>query len=293
MFASIVFACIPLLIGFVSSYEILGLFPYPARSHYAVFDPLLVALAERGHNVTVYNPFPKKYSSSVPNYREIDVSKCFHLPDILIIPQMHSSCTNGFSTVDIVFPFMPSYDEIVNCKSIMDLINTTSKYDLLITETFNTDFFLLFGSLLGIPSIGFHSNSPFTWLAENNGLPYNPSYIPNYLRDFPARMNFQERVENLLLNLYSLYAYKTRSLDVYDEMASRIFGQGVPPLRDVARNASMLFLYEHFSMNSVRPVVPNVVQVGGLHIKDAKTLDKVIFVILNITIYRVHCFMKK
>lgn len=253
------FASVILLLQsvFASSYEILGLFPFPAKSHYAVFDPLMVALAKRGHNVTVYNTFPKRYT--LPNYHEVDLSECFNLPNILTIPQMQAAATNGFATVDLVFPFMPSYEEITSCVPLINLINTTKKYDLLITETFNTDFFLLYGYLFEIPTIGFHSNAPFTWLADNNGLPYNPSYIPNYIGDFPPKMNFKQRLENLLLNWYSLLAYKWRSLSVYDEMAKKIFASKVPPLEDVARNASMLFLYAHFSYNYVRPDRKSVV----------------------------------
>lgn len=269
----LLFALILSLQSFASSYEILGLFPFPAKSHYAVFDPLMVALAERGHNVTVYNTFPKPYL--IPNYHEVDISHCFHLPNILTIPEMQAAATNGFATVDLIFPFMPSYEEIKNCAVLLNLINSTHKYDLLITETFNTDFFLLFSNVLNIPVIGFHSNAPLTWLAENNGLPYNPSYIPNYIGDFPPRMNFLQRTENLLLNFYSWYTYKTRSLDVFDDMAKEIFASRVPPLEKVARNASMLFLYTHFSFNCVRPVVPNVIEIAGLNIKEAKPLEKV------------------
>lgn len=270
LFASVIFL---LQHVFALPYEILGLFPFPAKSHYAVFDPLMTALAKRGHNVTVYNTFPKTYA--IPNYHEVDLSDCFHLPNILTIPQMQAAATNGFATVDLVFPFLPSYDEITNCAPIMSLINDTKKYDLLITETFNTDFFLLFGHLSDIPTIGFHSNSPFTWLAENTGLPYNPSYIPNYIGDFPPKMNFEQRVENLLLNWYSLYVYKRRSVRVYNAMAKKIFGSEVPPLEVVAGNMSMLFLYAHFTHNYVRPLVPNVIEVAGLNIKIGKPLEEV------------------
>ncbi|XP_065219022.1 UDP-glycosyltransferase UGT5-like isoform X25 [Planococcus citri] len=267
----IIFVCFSCSSSFASSYEILGIFSLPAKSHYIVFEPLLIALAERGHNVTVYNTFPKKYT--IPNYNEIDISKCFHLPDILTIPQMKAMTVNGFASNDQIFVFVPSYKEITSCKPIMDLINSTSKYDLLITESFNTDFFLLFGWLFEIPSVTFNPNSPVTLVAEFKGLPYNPSYIPHFLRGFAPRMNFLERVENFLLNLYSMYSYRKNSLQVFDRIAKRIFGPDVPPLEEVARNVSLLLLNTHFTMNPVRPMVPNVVEVAGLNIKSAKPLD--------------------
>lgn len=53
------------LVGFlcttqINSYKILGLFPHPGVSHFHFFHPLLRALAETGHEVTVVSHFPDK-----------------------------------------------------------------------------------------------------------------------------------------------------------------------------------------------------------------------------------------
>nr|QPA18369.1 UDP-gluconosyltransferase [Trialeurodes vaporariorum] len=49
-----------------SSYNILVFLPIPVWSHYVQVEPILTALAERGHNLTVYSPWtPKK---EVPNF---------------------------------------------------------------------------------------------------------------------------------------------------------------------------------------------------------------------------------
>jgi glucuronosyltransferase len=50
--------------------KILGLFPLPSKSHFAVSSALIKELANRGHQVTVYSPFPEK--SPIPNYTNID-----------------------------------------------------------------------------------------------------------------------------------------------------------------------------------------------------------------------------
>jgi hypothetical protein len=54
----------------VKGARILGLFPLPSHSHFAVPSALLKELANRGHQVTVYSPFPEK--SPIPNYTNID-----------------------------------------------------------------------------------------------------------------------------------------------------------------------------------------------------------------------------
>jgi glucuronosyltransferase len=51
--------------------KILGIFPVPGKSHFAVSAVLMKELASRGHQVTVLSPFPEK--SPIPNYTDIDM----------------------------------------------------------------------------------------------------------------------------------------------------------------------------------------------------------------------------
>ena len=52
--------------------KILGIFPLPGKSHFAVSSVLLKELANRGHQVTVFSPFPEK--SPIANYTNIDTT---------------------------------------------------------------------------------------------------------------------------------------------------------------------------------------------------------------------------
>jgi glucuronosyltransferase len=49
--------------------RILGIFPFPARSHHIVHKALMLELARRGHEVTVVSAFPE--NKPIPNYRDI------------------------------------------------------------------------------------------------------------------------------------------------------------------------------------------------------------------------------
>jgi glucuronosyltransferase len=49
--------------------RILGVFPFPARSHLIVHKPLMLELARRGHEVTVVSSFPE--NKAIPNYTDI------------------------------------------------------------------------------------------------------------------------------------------------------------------------------------------------------------------------------
>ena len=51
-----------------NGHRILGLFPHPGISHYQFFHPVMKALAEAGHEVTVVSHFPTK--EVIENYRD-------------------------------------------------------------------------------------------------------------------------------------------------------------------------------------------------------------------------------
>ncbi|XP_065219043.1 UDP-glycosyltransferase UGT5-like isoform X44 [Planococcus citri] len=278
MFYSVVL--LVLCANFAKCYKILGVFPFPGKSHYAVFDPLMVELAHRGHNVTIYNIFPK--SNTIPNYHEIDISSCFKVSPIINgIQDMKGTSTNGFDSVHMFFDFIPSYDEISNCGPLLKLWNTTEKYDVFITESFNTDIFLLYGEKLNIPIIGFHTNMALPWQSVQMGFPDNPSYLPVQYSGYTSKMNFLQRLHNFLIYSYGIIAYKSQSQNKFDDMADLIFGPSVSKMETIARKVDLMFLNSHFTYYSPRPLVPNVIEIGGLNVRDSKPLPQNIEKFIN------------
>jgi len=51
--------------------KVLGVFPFPARSHLIVQKALIFELARRGHEVTVVSSFPE--NKAIPNYTDIEL----------------------------------------------------------------------------------------------------------------------------------------------------------------------------------------------------------------------------
>jgi glucuronosyltransferase len=50
--------------------NILGVFPMPAKSHMVVHSALMKELARRGHQVTVFSPYPEKYP--IQNFTDVE-----------------------------------------------------------------------------------------------------------------------------------------------------------------------------------------------------------------------------
>lgn len=258
----------------VSGYKILGLFLYPGQSHFRLVDPLMIELAKRGHNVTVYSTFPK--SQKLPNHTDVSIKSCFHLPtNMLTMDQMNK--VNHIEMYTALFKsWIPKEEELLTCQPLLRLRDEREPVDVIITEGFGSDFAQFFGYHLQAPVINFHTTLPFPWMYDQTGLPSNPSYIIHLFAEaLPAQMSFTQRLKNTLYYLYIRHLYKRHSEKVNDEIAVKFFHQPVPPLADVVKNASLMFITTHVSLNRARPMVPNVIEVAGLNIKSAEKLPQV------------------
>ena len=258
----------------VLSHKILGLFPYPGKSHYIVFDALMVELARRGHDVTVYSTFPK--NQKMPNYTDIDIGGCFKLPKgMLSMDQMLKVTFVEFYTT-LFESFLPQERDLMTCVPLHRLRDSGKHFDVIITESFGSDFFHLFGYHLKAPVISFHTTFPFPWMFSQTGSPSNPSYIPHLFDEvLPPRMSFLQKLKNTLYYWYICYLFENLSESVNDKIAKKFFGPSIPPLGEVVKNASMMFTATHVSLNRARPIAPNIIEIVGLQIKPSQKLPKV------------------
>lgn len=55
-----------------------------------------------------------------------------------------------------------------------------------------------------------------------------------------------------------------------NERLQKRFGSGIPDLRDLADSSSLIFVNQHFSFAGPKPMPPNVVEIGGIHIGPAR-----------------------
>ena len=58
-------------VAMIRGAKVLGLFPFPSRSHMIVQKALMFELARRGHEVTVVSSFPE--NKAIPNYTDIEL----------------------------------------------------------------------------------------------------------------------------------------------------------------------------------------------------------------------------
>lgn len=167
---------------------------------------------------------------------------------------------------------------------IIDLLNSTVKFDLVMTEIFASDMFVGLSHVFEAPLIEMISSVVIPWASDRFAIPDNPSYIRTYFDSGAGPMSFYERIKNSFVLLLSkgLYYYH---ITLNDERVSKTYlGENVPPLKEMMKKTSLFLVNSHFSINGARPFPPQVVEIGGVHIKPAKPLSQV-FMKLNYNIY--------
>ncbi|XP_011267296.2 UDP-glucuronosyltransferase 2A3 isoform X2 [Camponotus floridanus] len=258
-----------------SKLKILGIFGHLGKSHFDMFKPLLEELARRGHEVTVVSYFPRtndaKAKEPLSNYKDIS----------LVDPKVGVDV--GVNVVDLKQMSQSSFVHIqrlntlrlmadVTCNTslrhpaITELIRSDEKFDVILTENFNTDCFLGFIHRFKVPYLAFSSHQIMPWTNNDMGNEDNPSYIPIHFFGFIRPMNFLDRITNTVgLFLYkAAYEYWFRSVD--QVIANEVFGSDLPKLQKLAQQSSALLVSTHSSLFGSRPQLPNVVEIGGIHI---------------------------
>ncbi|XP_018570347.1 UDP-glucuronosyltransferase 1-1 isoform X2 [Anoplophora glabripennis] len=231
------------------------------------------ALAESGHKVTVISHFP--LIKPIPNYKDIYLGSKEVLVDAFDMNMIQSSRFWKINTV-----FLLSYVANFSCENglaseaVQNFVKTKDRYDLMITEFFNSDCFLGLAHRVKAPIIGLSSSTLMSWTSERLANPVHTAYIPNNLMDYSDRMTFLERLENTVVTLYHQYYYKYFVLSKDNALISKHLGRKAARVNEFIANTSLMLVNTHFSLNLPRPLVPSVIEVGGIHIRNLRPLSK-------------------
>lgn len=269
---SFVFSCLlP-----VQSYKILGVFPFPSRSHYALMDVIMVKLAEKGHSISAYSPYPRR--KPVANLREFNLANCSlsTQPHDMSIDNLNSLMASPLISVFFMSTMSNvSVESIRDCEPLQQLLESDETFDLLITESFIYDALLLYTHKFKVPFVSYIPNNLLPWHIDRMGNPSNPSYIPTLISGYLSPMNFWQRLHNLVIYTTSVVMHNLNTLKQNDKTVKAILGPDTPSLYDTTRQTSVFFTYTHPSLNPVTPLVPGIVEIAGAHIKPAKSLPLV------------------
>lgn len=256
-----------------SKLKILGVFGHLGKSHFDVFKPLLEELARRGHELTVLSHFPRsknaKAKEPLPTYKDISLvnTEVGIYVDVIDLHQIQHNILSIWRELHFLrFMADVACDTGLQNPKVKELLRSDEKFDVIITESFNTDCFLGFVHRFKAPYLSLSSHQIMPWINKDFGNEDNPSYIPSIFVGFTRPMNFPERIWNgVTLRILKLaYDYWYRPRD--QTFANEAFGSDLPKLSEIARQSQALLVNTHSSLHGSKPQLPNIVEIGGLHI---------------------------
>ncbi|CAH1722248.1 unnamed protein product [Aphis gossypii] len=248
--------------------RILAVETVPGKSHWNFMSSVLRSLTDAGHSVTVFTPFP---DGDRENYTEVDMSRDFPFKLELDVMYTIKQLGNPIALINVVSKIFRIYSSKIHGKREMIEIlasRTRVKYDLLIAEPLSFDCVSYIADTLGVPVI---YSVPSTLVSYNErlftGHLSNPALVSNLLANHAVPSTFYQRFTNTALLTYSMVKTK------YDQIVNR-FTYGRP--YDLAQivHPSIIFQNSHYVTESSKPLTPNVIYVGGIHLKPAKTIPK-------------------
>ncbi|XP_061310869.1 UDP-glucuronosyltransferase 1A9-like [Pezoporus flaviventris] len=259
-------------------------------SHWLSMQPLVEKLSERGHEVVVLIPevswrmrvaqtytvkaFPVSYTlEDLDNgFSEYVATHLKDLPfplntlaiynsSVLIFQLLFTQCKNLFSN-----------------KELLQYVNQ-SRFDALLTDPI-----CMCGPLLAqyfsLPYVFFMRGFPCNLHYDAPRCPSPLSYIPRLFTFNSDQMTFFQRVENALIYLLEP-AYCNGFYEIALKFASEVLQRDVS-LIDFVDSASIWLLRFDFVFEYVRPVMPNMVFIGGINCAQRKPLPKVWVLYLQI-----------
>ncbi|XP_075141552.1 UDP-glucuronosyltransferase 1A1-like [Leptodactylus fuscus] len=125
---------------------------------------------------------------------------------------------------------------------------------------------------LSVPSVFFLRGIPCHVDAKASHCPMPLSYVPRLLSSMTDRMSFPERVMNLFYELTTHFICD-QVYSPYQQLATEFLGRDVN-LQEILGHASIWLMRMDFAFDFPRPVMPNMVSIGGINCGQKKHLNQ-------------------
>ncbi|KFV52158.1 UDP-glucuronosyltransferase 1-5, partial [Gavia stellata] len=129
-----------------------------------------------------------------------------------------------------------------------------------------TDPVLLCGQILAehlsVPSVFFLRGLPCGFDFEATQCPNPPSYVPRVFTEYTDHMNFLQRVKNLIFDIPNFFLCDF-VFQPYEKMTYELQRDVTVP--DLLRQASIWLMRLDFALDYPRPLMPNIIVIGGVN----------------------------
>lgn len=254
-------------------------------SHWLSMRPVVGKLQQNGHEVVVVVPSTSLYmKSKEPHNYTVKVYPIPYTEEHLavVLNSFVSAHFTEQSVLNIIITMYQSMSEIfrfffTNCKSLLhneDMMQylRESKFDVVFTDPI-----MMCGPIiaeyLSVPSVYFLRGFPCGMDSEATQCPNPPSYVPRLFLNNSDSMTFAQRVKNMLVHMLE-FIYCKPVFAQFEELAYKIFQKKMTSTDLLSRGSVWLMRYD-FVFEFPRPVMPNMVFIGGINCDQKKRLSQV------------------
>jgi glucuronosyltransferase len=189
-----------------------------------------------------------------------------------------------FGTIQLLWAFGEAFcHSFLQEEEVQDLLHSNDqKFDLIVVEAFTNDCLLGFAHKFKAPIVQVVSFGGASWMGDWVGNPSPYAYVPDPLQNFSDRMNLWQRILNTLGITYQKVSRYLCHLPKQQAILEKYFSAyaPLPSISELDSSTSLILVNSHFSISYPKPMMPNIVQVGGMHLKPAKKLPEVSIIIL-------------
>lgn len=265
--------------------NVLAVFPSVWKSHYLFGRRLLQQLVAgpQNHSVTLISPHAAAEDdteSMLPRIREIRIEdqdlkqNWLDMGMSFEAEQMHAqSVMERFTRM--IYAGTTNVDLLLSDAQVRKLLTSGEKFDLLIVDLFLSEALLGLAYYYGAPTIAISPTGANCWLNNMFGNPQSSSLDPSNFLPFTERMNTRQRIANTLMSTFERLTYNFFHLISQQSVYSNHFEllvHELPNYRDLSKNLSLALINSHPSLDYPRAYLPNMLEVGGLHLLEPTEL---------------------
>lgn len=118
------------------------------------------------------------------------------------------------------------------------------------------------------------SEADFFKIFFQTGNPAPTSYIPEMLLGYLSEMSLCQRVINTLFSITNDFIHRFIHLPTQDKLLKKYFGEDFPSVQEIMKNTSLVLINHHNVMAYPRPLMPNMIEIGGYHVPKPKKLPE-------------------
>lgn len=254
--------------------RILAVFPSASFSHQIFFRPVMKALARKGHDVTVVTPLPFAVDEPqlAANLHQIDVQHIRQVWD-----QTFNADLNELNPISYTFKAIDTSLKMTeamyrNAEFERLLADNGTTFDAVIVECLGMIATYALGHKYGAPLIGMASFDEIDHRAVGNE--WHPiHHAHNSVRVYGENVNIFKRAFALVALAFTDSIVMPYLHFQTNKMIGAIFGtDGYPSAQELRRALDLVLVDAPPALGFTRPILPNTVQLGFVHIEAAKPL---------------------